>query len=161
MRSKLPDEEAAEVMAHIYAVRDAPTLGSARAAADRFAGTYRGRFPSAVACFEEDLEALVAVHRVPVRHRAKVRTTNLAERSLLEERRRTKVIPRLSLRSEKAALKLAFATMVRASERWCRVPVSNLERRQLELLRAELGLDPPPTDNEANRRSRADQPVAA
>jgi transposase-like protein len=119
----------------------------------------RGRFPSAVACFEEDLEALVAVHRVPVRHRAKVRTTNLAERSLLEERRRTKVIPRL--RSEKAVLKLAFATMVRASERWCRVPVSKLERRQLELLRAELGLDPPPTDNEANRRSRADQPVAA
>jgi putative transposase len=159
VRSKLPDEEAAEVMAHIYAVRDAPTLDAARAAADRFANTYRGRFPSAVACFEEDLEALLAVHRVPVRHRVRVRTTNLAERSFLEERRRTKVIPRL--RSEKAALKLAFATMMRASERWCRVPVSDLERRQLELLRAELGLDPPPTDNEANRRRRADQPVAA
>jgi putative transposase len=146
-------------MAHVYAVRDAPTLGAARAAADRFANTYRGRFPSAVACFEEDLEALLAVHRVPVRHRVKVRTTNLAERSFLEERRRTKVIPRL--RSEKAALKLAFATMVRASERWCRAPVSDLERCQLELLRAELGLDPPPTDNEADRRRRADQPVAA
>jgi putative transposase len=159
VRSKLPDEEVAEVMAHVYAVRDAPTLDAARAAADRFSGTYRGHFPSAVACFEEDLEALLAVHRVPVRHRVKVRTTNLAERSFLEERRRTKVIPRL--RSEKAALKLAFATMVRASERWCRVPMSDLERRQLELLRAELGLDPPPTDNEANRRRSADQRVAA
>jgi putative transposase len=77
-----------------------------------------GRFPSAGACFEEDLEALLAIHRVPLRYRVKVRTTNLAERSFLEERRRTKVIPRP--RSEKAALKLAFATMVRASERWCR-----------------------------------------
>jgi putative transposase len=112
-----------------------------------------------MACFEEDLEALLAVHRVPARHRVRVRTTNLAERSFLEERRRTKVIPRL--RSEKAALKLAFATMMPASQRWCRAPVSDLERRQLELLRAELGLGPPPTGNEANRRRRADQPVAA
>jgi putative transposase len=112
-----------------------------------------------VVCFEEDLEALLAVQWVPVRHRVKLRTTNLAERSFLEERRRTKVIPRL--RSEKAALKLAFATMVRASERWCRVPMSDLERRQLELLRAELGLDSPPTDNEANRRRSTDQRVAA
>jgi len=159
IRAKLPDDEASEVMAHLYAVRDAPTLDAARAAADRFVNTYRSRFPAAVACFEEDRDALLAVHRVPVRHRVKVRTTNLAERSFLEERRRTKVIPRL--RDEKAALKLAFATMMRASERWYRVPMSDLERRQLELLRAELGLDPPPTGNEANRRRRADQPVAA
>jgi putative transposase len=37
--SKLPDEEAAWVMAHIYAVRDAPTLDAARAAAECFSGT--------------------------------------------------------------------------------------------------------------------------
>jgi hypothetical protein len=30
-----------------------------------------------VACFTEDLEALLAIHRVPVRHRIRVRTTNL------------------------------------------------------------------------------------
>src|SRR5215212_9249157 len=35
IRAKLPDEAAAEVMAHVYAVRDAPTLDAARAAADR------------------------------------------------------------------------------------------------------------------------------
>jgi putative transposase len=70
-----------------------------------------------------------------------VRTTNLAERSFEEERRRTKVIPRLM--SERSTMKLACATVIRTAERWCRVSVSDLERHQLRLLRAELGLDPP------------------
>ncbi len=109
LRSKLPDETAAEVLAHVYAVRDAPTLDAARAAADRFVGLFGREYPAAVACFQDDLEALLAIHRVPVRHRIRVRTTNLAERSFEEERRRTKVIPRL--RSERAAVKLAFATI--------------------------------------------------
>jgi Transposase, Mutator family len=79
----------------------------ARAAADRFENTYRNEFPAAVACLAEDRDALLAIHRVPVRHRIRVRTTNLAERSFEEERRRTKVIPRLM--SERAAMKLVFA----------------------------------------------------
>jgi|SRR5579875_1130623 len=160
VRAKLPHDEAAEVMAHLYAVRDAPTLDAARAAADRFTNLYRDRFPAAVACVEEDREALLAIHKVPMRHRITVRTTNLAERSFEEERRRTKVIPRL--RDEKATMKLAFATMMRAAQRWCRVSVNDLERRQLALLRAELGLDPPPAADHAARRRRASsRPVAA
>lgn len=62
-----------------------------------------------MACFADDRDALLAIHRVPVRHRIRVRTTNLAGRSFEEERRRTKVIPRLM--SEKATMKLVFATM--------------------------------------------------
>ena len=143
IRAKLPDDDAPEVMAHLYAVRDAPTLDSARAAADRFSNTYQARFPAAVACFEDDREALLAIHRVPVRHRIRVRTTNLAERSFEEERRRTKVVPRLM--TEKATMKLAFATMIRSAHRWCRVSVNDIERQQLKLLRVELGIDPPPT----------------
>jgi len=96
IRAKLPDEAASEVMAHVYAVRDAPTLDAARTTADRLANTFRGPFPAAVACFTDDLDALLAIHRVPVRHRVRVRTTNLAERSFVEERRRTKVIGRFS-----------------------------------------------------------------
>lgn len=110
IRAKLPDDEAAEVMAHLYAVRDAPTLDAARAAADRLENTYRSSYPAAIACFADDGEALLAIHRVPVRHRIRVRTTNLAERSFEEERRRTKVIPRLM--SERSTMKLAFATMI-------------------------------------------------
>jgi hypothetical protein len=69
-----------------------------------------------------------------------------------KERRRTKVIPRLS--DEKAALELAASTMIRAAQRWCRVSVNDLERHQLALLRAELGLDPPPSDDQAARSRR-------
>ena len=69
IRGKIPDEAAGEVLAHLYAVRDAPTLDAARVAADRFANTYGRVYPSAVACFTDDLEALLAIHRVPVRHR--------------------------------------------------------------------------------------------
>ena len=154
IRAKLPDESASEVMAHLYAVRDAPTLDAARAAADRLINAYRREFATAVACFEDDLDALLAIHRVPVRHRIRVRTTNLAERSFVEERRRTKVIGRFN--DERSAIKLVFATMIRAAERWCRVPISHLERHQLKLLRAELGLDPPPatTKDRKNERRR-------
>jgi transposase-like protein len=152
IRAKLPDETAGEVLAHLYAVRDAPTLDAARAAADRFVNTYRREYPAAVACFTDDLDALLAIHRVPVRHRIRVRTTNLAERSFVEERRRTKVIPRLM--DEKAAMKLVFATMIRTAERWCRVSISDLERHQLRLLRAELGLDPPPAADKRNTGHR-------
>ena len=154
IRAKLPDESASEVMAHLYAVRDAPTLDAARAAADRLINTFDRAFPAAVACFRDDLDALLAIHRVPVRHRIRVRTTNLAERSFVEERRRTKVIGRFG--DEHAAMKLVFATMIRAAERWCRVSISDLERHQLKLLRADLGIDPPPTSNttKTNQRKR-------
>jgi|SRR5579862_309816 len=159
IRSKLPGDDAPEVMAHLYAVRDAPTIDAARAAADRFESLFEQRFPSAIACFRDDRDALLAIHRVPVRHRIRVRTTNLAERSFEEERRRTKVIPRLM--SEKATMKLAFATMIRSAERWCRVSVSDLERHQLRLLRIELGIDPPPTEDQATRKKRGTERVAA
>lgn len=159
LRQKLPDESAGEVLAHVYAVRDAPTLDAGRAAAERFIGLFGREYPAAVACLQDDLDALLAIHRVPVRHRIRVRTTNLAERSFEEERRRTKVIPRL--RSERAALKLAFATMMRAAERWTRVSVNDLERRQLRLLRAQLGLDPPPADQSSPPRRRRTQRTAA
>ena len=132
IRAKLPDEAAAEVMAHVYAVRDAPTL-DARAAADRVIAANRGAFAAAVACFADDLDALLAIHRVPVRHRIRVRTTNLAERSFVGERRRTKVSRPVRRRTR--GDELVFATMIsdvgsggavvyvarRAADRWCRV----------------------------------------
>jgi transposase-like protein len=158
IRAKLPDETAGQVLAHVYAVRDAPTLDAARAAADRFINTYGREYPAAVACFSDDLDALLAIHRVPVRHRIRVRTTNLAERSFVEERRRTKVIPRFT--DEKAAMKLVFATLIRAADRWCRVSISDLERHQLRLLRTELGIDPPPANTD-DRKTNPTNDIAA
>ena len=57
-------------------------------------------------------------------------------------------------------MKLVFATMIRAADRWCRVSISDLERHQLTLLRANLGLDPPPADT-TNRRTNRRKRVAA
>ena len=100
------------------------------------------------------LEASLAHLRVPARHRINVRTTNLLERSFVEERRRTNVIPRLL--DERSAMKLVFATLIRVSDRWQRVPLSDLERQQLRLLRRELGVDPDPTEKkETPKRKRS------
>ena len=71
----------------------------------------------------------------------------------MEERRRTKVIPRL-MDEKSAAMKLVFATLIRVSERWSRVSISELERKRLKLLRRELGIDPPPEEQQ-RRKPRA------
>jgi len=63
--------------------------------------------------------------------------------------------------SEKATMKLAFATMIRSAERWCRVSINDIERHQLRLLRTELGLDPPPAAEHTTRRRRTSTHAAA
>ena len=84
------------------------------------------------------------VQRLPPAHRKFVRTTNLIERSFEEQQRRTKVIPRFF--DERSCLKLAFAAVQRAATRWQKVTISELEQRQLALLRSELQPDPTPRD---------------
>ena len=95
-------------------------------------------YPTAMASLREDLEASLAHLRLPVAHRKYTRTTNLIERSFLEERRRTKVIPRFF--DERSCLKLVYATLVRASQRWQRIRITDAERAHLQPLRQELGL---------------------
>ena len=58
-------------------------------------------------------------------------------------------------------MKLVFATMIRAADRWSRVSISDLERHQLRLLRAELGLDPPPTTDQQTTTTTRRRSVAA
>lgn len=108
IRSKLPTEAAEEVLAHVRAIRDAPTHEAGQAMAAQVLERFADRFPAAMACLADDLEASLGHLRVPARHRINVRTTNLLERSFEEERRRTKVIPRLL--DEKSAMKLVFAS---------------------------------------------------
>ena len=69
-------------------------------------------------------------------HRKAIRTTNVIERAFEELRRRTKVIPRFF--TERSCLKLAFAELVRVGQRARRVRMSEIELRQLQLLRSEL-----------------------
>ena len=120
--------------------------------------TFARPYPAAVACFQDDVEALLGIHRVPVRHRLRGRTPHLGERCFVEERRRSTVIPRFT--SEKAATKLVFATLIRAADRGCRVSITDLERHQLKLLRAELGLDPPPATDQSTKTPRHNRTAA-
>jgi transposase-like protein len=96
LRSKIPEEAAPEFMAEVRAIRDAPNLEAACAQVHRVHTRFARELPSAIASLGDDLEALLAIHRLPVRHRLACRTTNLVERSFKEERRRSKVIPRFS-----------------------------------------------------------------
>ena len=77
--------------------------------------TYQDKYPSAMASFRDDWEACIAYLRCPTIHHRRIRTTNLLERSFVEERRRTRVIPRFF--TEKSCLKLVFSTLWQASAR--------------------------------------------
>jgi transposase-like protein len=92
-----------------------------------------------VASFTEDLKALLSHLKLPLRHRRSVRTTNLIERSFLEEKRRTKVIP--GFFTERSCLKLVFSVLIKASRRWRKVPMDEMELKRIDALREELGLD--------------------
>jgi site-specific recombinase XerD len=59
------------------------------------------------------------------------------KRLFLEERRRTKIIPHAF--GERAVLKLMYASLIRASETWRRVVISEFELKQLDQLREDLG----------------------
>src|SRR5438477_13152223 len=105
-----------------------PATG-ARLLRDDIAVTYGNDLPSAVACLDDDFEACIAHLRFPLGHRRVIRTTNLLERLFGEARRRTKVIPHAF--GERAVLKLVYAALIRAAERWRGIRITEFEQRQL------------------------------
>lgn len=79
----------------------------------------------------------------PWRLRKFTRTTNLIERSFVEERRRTKTLPRFF--TEKSCLKLVYAVLIRAAARWQTISITTTEYLQLKMLYEDRGLAIPPT----------------
>jgi transposase-like protein len=139
---KVPQSVQPEVKRAINAIWEAPTRDTADTLVKDFIDRYGQHYPTAVTCLHDDLEACLAFLRCPAHHHKRIRTTNLIERAFLEERRRTKTIPRFW--DEKSCLKLAYATLWQASQRWQKVRMSEVEVAMLKHLRAELGLDPQP-----------------
>ncbi len=156
---KVPDEMRAEVKAYLAAVREAPNPDEGKKAAGIFIGRYERQFPSAVRSFTDDLPASLAHLQLPAAHRKFVRTTNLIERSFEEERRRTKTIPRFF--DEHSALKLVFGALTRATARWQRLRITELEQRQIDHLRDKLGLQPPPSSPEEKQHADSERPTAS
>ncbi len=128
--AKVPEEMHETIKRLLQDVRDAPDYETGKRRAAELIDSHRRELPSAMACLEEDLEASLAHLKLPSLHQKMIRTTNLCERSFVEERRRTKVIPRFF--DEKSCLKLVFATLWRASGRWRGVKFTEMERKQLE-----------------------------
>lgn len=139
LQSKVPEERQREVIPMARAAYQAPSAALARLAAEEFKKTWARELPSAVTCFEDDFEACIAHLKLPVAHRRVTRTTNLLERLFGEERRRTKVIPHAF--GERAVMKLMFAALMRASQTWRGVTITDFERKQMESLRSELQAD--------------------
>jgi transposase-like protein len=137
VHAKVTDEQLwPQVKAEASSVYQAANVETARLLRDGFVERWRKRFPTAVACFEEDFEACVAHLVFPVTHRRAIRTTNLLERLFEEDRRRTKVLPHAF--GERPMLKLMFAAVIRASAKWRKLKVTNFEREQLRQLREEM-----------------------
>lgn len=135
---KVPDSAQAEVQRALSAIYDAASREVADLLAADFIQRYGTLYPSAVTCFQDDLEACLSFLRCPAIHHKRIRTTHLVERAFVEDRRRTRTIPRFF--DERSCLKLVFATLWQASERWQSVRMSEFERQQLDHLRRELGL---------------------
>lgn len=136
LQSKVPENIWAEFRARAQACYRAASPALARLLRDDIAQTYGADLPSAVACLDDDFEACIAHLRFPLAHRRAIRTTNLLERLFGEERRRTKVIPHAF--GERAVLKLMYAALIRAAERWRGIKMTEFEQRQLQAIKEEL-----------------------
>lgn len=130
--AKVPESMQVEIRAHLSGIRDAADWATGMQLANGFITKYRDELPRAITSFEDDLEGSLAHLRIPALHRRAVRTTNLLERAFVEERRRTKVVPRFM--DEKSGLKLVFATLWRVSQDWKGFRFSEHEFHQLEKL---------------------------
>ena len=136
LQGKVPEERWRELKALAQAAYTAASPMLARLTKEEFVKRFERELPSATACFLDDFEACIAHLRLPIAHRRVIRTTNLLERLFGEERRRTKVIPHAF--GERPVLKLMYAALIRASQTWRRVVISEFELKQIEELRNEL-----------------------
>ena len=139
LQSKMPEDVWPEFKARAAACYQAASPALARLLRDDIAAIYGKELPSAVACLDDDFEACIAHLRFPLGHRRVIRTTNLLERLFGEARRRTKVIPHAF--GERVVLKLVYAALVRATERWRGIRITVFEQRQLKAIRGEIDRD--------------------
>ena len=130
----------APVAADIRAIFNAPDQEEAEHLLCKFLDRYATKAPKLAKWAEEALPQGFTVFGFPATHRRRLRTTNLVERSFVEERRRTKTLPRFF--TERSCLKLVRATLIRAGARWQRVRVTPLECQQLNLLFEERTFAP-------------------
>jgi transposase-like protein len=133
---KAPKEVHAELKAAILESFHADTYEAGLERGGEVIARYRDRFPAAMKCMERSLEAAIQVLRLPPAHHKRLRTANRLERMFGETKRRTKVIPHFF--TEKAAMKLAYATLLAVANKWRGINMDAFTARRLEELRREV-----------------------
>jgi transposase-like protein len=133
IRNKLPQDVIDELYPQIRSVYYQTNEEIAKLYAAKIIDEYAAKYPSAIKSFQEDFEACIQHMVFPAGHQKHIMTTNLLERAFGEQKRRTKIIPRFF--DEKSCLKLVYATMVRASQKWRRIKMSEYDLVLLRNLR--------------------------
>lgn len=146
LQQKVPPQVWPEFKTLVTDMRDAPSFAEGQRRLDALVTLYTDLYPEACRCLQDDAEASLNHLWVPTRHRPLVRTTNLVERTFVEERRRTKTIPHLW--EESSLTQLVFAVLIRVSERWATPQFSELEQHAIRKLRTELHLEFPQPQTE-------------
>lgn len=132
LMNKVPEAVQSEFKTAARAAYQAPSVAMARMLRDDLMARFDRDHPSAVICFQEDFEACIAQLKCPTPHRRRIRTTNLLERLFREERRRSKAAGIVF--GERPVLKLMYSALIRASETWRGIKVTELELAQLRRL---------------------------
>jgi len=127
------------IKARLKAIYYAPDLEAAQGLAEAFIEEYGQTYPSLIKCFNDDLAACLVHLKYPHGHRRSIRTTNLIERSFVEQKRRTKIIP--NHMNEKGAMKLVYGTLIRVANRWQRVSMDEADLVLLKTLRKTMCKD--------------------
>jgi transposase-like protein len=81
-----------------------------------WAQRWRMEAPKAVACLEQDLEALLAFLACPEAHRKAIRTTNAIERAFREVRRRTR--PMTCFNNDASCERIIYAVVCHLNKSW-------------------------------------------
>ncbi len=139
LQQKIPTQAWPEFKQLVVDMRDAPSVAEAERRRQLIVNRYQRDFPEACRCLLDDADASLNHRSVPQRHQQYVRTSNLAERAVEEERRRTKVIPHLW--DEGSVVKLVFAGLIRVSERWGKKCFSTFEQHQIRSVRRQRHLE--------------------
>ena len=146
--AKVPKHAQSDVKGDYWAMFEgiegsgAKALAEGRRRARRFIAKWKPLFPAAMACVEDNLDALLAYLRFPAEHHKRIRHSNLIERTFGETRRRVKVIGRLP--GEQSCLSLVWAVLDRAAKGWRGLTMTPDALRHLQDLRRQL-IEPPQT----------------
>jgi len=135
--NKLPANAIDEIMPKVRAVYYQSNRKIAKIYATKLIEEYAEAYPAALKSFQQDLDSCLAYMDFPEGHHKHIRTTNLLERCFVEQKRRTKVIPRFL--NEKSCLKLVYATLIRISEKWRRVKMNEYDLVLLKKIRVLYG----------------------